>query len=79
MIDDIEEIIRLNNEEDYGDLFNDEKLYDPIKNIDEKWKLIPAFLKVRGLVKQHIDSFNYLINVDIKNIVKARTNHIIKS
>jgi len=65
--------------DDYGDLYNEEKLYDPIRNIDEKWKLIPAFLKVRGLVKQHIDSFNYFINVEIKNIVKARTNYIIKS
>lgn len=32
---------------------------------------MPAFLQVKGLVKQHIDSFNYFINVDIKNIVKA--------
>jgi DNA-directed RNA polymerase III subunit RPC2 len=28
-------------------------------------------LKVKGLVKQHIDSFNYFVDVDIKNIVKA--------
>lgn len=33
--------------------------------------MVPAFLQVKGLVKQHIDSFNYFINVDIKNIVKA--------
>ena len=69
----------LNKPDDYGDLYNDDKLYDPIKNVDEKWKLIPAFLKVRGLVKQHIDSFNFFINVEIKNIVKARTNYLIKS
>lgn len=37
----------------------------------DKWKLVPAFLQVKGLVKQHIDSFNYFVNVDIKNIVKA--------
>ncbi|CAD1478998.1 unnamed protein product, partial [Heterotrigona itama] len=37
----------------------------------DKWKLVPAFLKGRGLVKQHIDSFNYFINVEIKKIVKA--------
>ena len=37
----------------------------------EKWKLLPAFLKVKGLVKQHIDSFNYFVNVDLKKIVKA--------
>lgn len=33
--------------------------------------MVPAFLQVKGLVKQHIDSFNYFVNVDIKNIVKA--------
>lgn len=39
--------------------------------MQEKWKLVPAFLKVKGLVKQHIDSFNYFINVEIKKIVQA--------
>lgn len=43
----------------------------PIKEIEEKWKLVPAFLKIKGLVKQHIDSFNYFINVEIKKIVEA--------
>lgn len=32
---------------------------------------MPAFLKGKGLVKQHIDSFNYFINVEIKKIIKA--------
>ncbi|CEJ02867.1 Putative DNA-directed RNA polymerase [Rhizopus microsporus] len=44
---------------------------EPVKEIEEKWKLLPAFLKVKGLVKQHIDSFNYFVNVDLKKIVKA--------
>lgn len=39
--------------------------------MQEKWKLVPAFLKVKGLVKQHVDSFNYFINDDIKKIVQA--------
>ncbi|CAC5418953.1 RPC2 [Mytilus coruscus] len=39
--------------------------------LQEKWKLLPAFLKVKGLVKQHIDSFNFFINVEIKKIMKA--------
>ncbi|KAJ7805846.1 hypothetical protein B0H13DRAFT_2156432 [Mycena leptocephala] len=46
-------------------------LTDPIKNVEDKWLLLPAFLKVKGLVKQHIDSFNYFVETDIKNIVKA--------
>lgn len=65
--------------EKYGDLFNNKKLHSDIKSEKEKWKLIPAFLKLRGLVKQHIDSFNYFINVDIKKIVKAKSNCLIKS
>ncbi|XP_038053269.1 DNA-directed RNA polymerase III subunit RPC2-like [Patiria miniata] len=47
------------------------KLSAPIKTVEEKWKLLPAFLKVRGLVRQHIDSFNYFINVEIKKIMLA--------
>uniref|UniRef100_A0A336KW81 DNA-directed RNA polymerase subunit beta n=1 Tax=Culicoides sonorensis TaxID=179676 RepID=A0A336KW81_CULSO len=45
----------------------------PIKPLEEKWKLVPAFLEIKGLVKQHIDSFNYFINVDIKKIVEANS------
>ncbi|KAL5010211.1 hypothetical protein ScPMuIL_012516 [Solemya velum] len=51
--------------------YDRDKLSSPVKSIEEKWKLLPAFLKVKGLVKQHIDSFNYFINVEIKNIMKA--------
>lgn len=32
---------------------------------------MPAFLQVKGLVKQHIDSFNYFIDVGIRKIVEA--------
>lgn len=31
-------------------------------------------VQVRGLVKQHIDSFNYFINHEIKKIVHAKGN-----
>ena len=40
----------------------------------DKYDLLPAFLKTRGLVKQHIDSFNYFINHEIKKIVRAKGN-----
>eukprot|EP00741_Cyanophora_paradoxa_P012668 tig00020614_g12239.t1 len=43
----------------------------PIKDTAEKWRLLPSFLRVRGLVKQHIDSFNYFTSVEIKKIVQA--------
>ncbi|CAH1183423.1 unnamed protein product [Phaedon cochleariae] len=60
------------NEKFVSEIFGDSKFYhQPVKEIEEKWKLVPAFLKIKGLVKQHIDSFNYFINVDIKKIVEA--------
>ncbi|XP_038590749.1 DNA-directed RNA polymerase III subunit RPC2-like, partial [Micropterus salmoides] len=48
-----------------------QELAAPVNTVADKWKLLPAFLKVKGLVKQHIDSFNYFINVEIKKIMKA--------
>lgn len=50
---------------------DDADLREPISRVEDKWKILPAFLKVKGLVKQHIDSFNYFINVDIKKIMKV--------
>jgi len=35
-------------------------LPNPVKTVEDKWLLLPAVLKVKGLVKQHINSFNYL-------------------
>ena len=52
-------------------LLSSEPLSAPIKAVKDKWRLLPAFLKMRGLTKQHIDSFNYFLNVDIKTIVMA--------
>ncbi|XP_061953500.1 DNA-directed RNA polymerase III subunit 2 [Populus nigra] len=43
----------------------------PVKSAVNKFQLLPEFLKVRGLVKQHLDSFNYFINIGIKKIVRA--------
>ncbi|KAM0935649.1 putative DNA-directed RNA polymerase [Dioscorea sansibarensis] len=43
----------------------------PVSSPVDKFPLLPAFLKVRGLVKQHIDSFDYFINHGIKKIMKA--------
>ena len=62
----------------YSDLYNKAKLYDPISKMEEKWKLIPAFLQVHGLVKQHIDSFNYFTEIEMKNIIFSSSNHEIK-
>ncbi|KAL4309748.1 hypothetical protein GQ457_01G039210 [Hibiscus cannabinus] len=48
-----------------------QKLSAPIKSAVDKFQLVPEFLKVRGLVKQHLDSFNYFVNIGIKKIVRA--------
>jgi DNA-directed RNA polymerase beta subunit len=58
------------------DLFNSEKLNDPIKNASDKWALVPTFLKLHGLVRQHIDSFDHFVNEEMKQIMLA--NHRIE-
>lgn len=51
--------------------YGGKSLTDPINTAKDKWNLVPAFLKVKGLVKQHIDSYNYLIETEIKDIMNA--------
>ena len=55
----------------FDEIYNEVEVNKPLRNLEDKWKLVPAFLRLRGLVKQHIDSFNYFINVDIKKMVAA--------
>ncbi|KAL6582988.1 hypothetical protein OROMI_005066 [Orobanche minor] len=43
----------------------------PVPNAVDKFHLVPEFLKVRGLMKQHLDSFNYFVRTQIKKIVQA--------
>ncbi|XP_024402196.1 DNA-directed RNA polymerase III subunit 2 [Physcomitrium patens] len=56
-----------------------EGLEAPVKTAVDKFQLLPSFLKVRGLVKQHIDSFNYFINCEIKKIIHAQGNEKVTS
>jgi DNA-directed RNA polymerase III subunit RPC2 len=56
-----------------------EFLSRPIKAVEEKWKLLPHFLRMRGLMRQHIDSFDHFINLEIKKIVAARSNCEVRS
>ena len=55
----------------FEEMYNEKDINVPLKRVEDKWKLVPAFLRLRGLVKQHIDSFNYFINVDMKKMVEA--------
>lgn len=57
--------------------YSGKALTDPIDTAQDKWNLLPAFLKVKGLVKQHIDSYNYFVEHEIKDIIKA--NHEVRS
>ncbi|KAF0991447.1 hypothetical protein HZS_6138, partial [Henneguya salminicola] len=54
--------------------------------LEEKWKLVPEFLKVfniktyfqtKGLMKEHTISYSFLLDHEIKNIVRA--NYLITS
>ncbi|XP_024537767.1 DNA-directed RNA polymerase III subunit 2 isoform X1 [Selaginella moellendorffii] len=51
----------------------------PVKTAVDKFQLLPAFHKVRGLVKQHLDSYNYFVNCEIKKIIHAKGNEKITS
>ncbi|KAK7363984.1 hypothetical protein VNO80_12283 [Phaseolus coccineus] len=51
--------------------FDQRILTAPVKSAVDKFQLLPEFLKVRGLVKQHLDSFNYFVRTEIKKIVRA--------
>jgi DNA-directed RNA polymerase III subunit RPC2 len=48
-------------------------MIEELRRCKDKWNLLPAFLKVKGLVKQHIDSFNFFVDVEIKKIVEANS------
>ncbi|KAJ2891764.1 putative dna-directed rna polymerase iii subunit rpc2 protein [Zalerion maritima] len=51
--------------------YKGKKATDEIKTAQDKWQLLPAFLRVKGLVKQHIDSYDFFVNHEIKEIVQA--------
>ena len=38
----------------------------PVDNLEEKWSLVPSFLKTKGVFNQHIASFNYLVESDMR-------------
>ncbi|KAJ3360877.1 DNA-directed RNA polymerase III core subunit ret1 [Allomyces arbusculus] len=57
--------------------FGDKGINEPVPTVEDKWTLLPAFLKVKGLIKQHLDSFDYFVSTEMANIV--RTNDRIES
>ena len=51
--------------------YYEKSLTEPIDTARDKWNLLPAFLKVKGLVKQHIESFNHFVEVELQKIIDA--------
>jgi hypothetical protein len=45
----------------------------PVGSLKEKWRLLPYFLQLRSLMRQHIDSFDYFVNFDMKKVVQVRS------
>lgn len=51
----------------------------PIGSVKDKWRLLPHFLSLRSLMRQHIDSFDYFVNTEMKAIVQSPSAREIRS
>jgi len=51
----------------------------PISSLRDKYRLLPHFVSLRGLMSQHIASYDYFILTDIRNIVAAPSAREIRS
>jgi len=51
----------------------------PIKSLRDKYRLLPHFLSLRGLMSQHIASYDYFITRDISDIVASPSAREIRS
>lgn len=43
----------------------------PVGSLKEKWRLLPYFLQLRSILRQHIDSFDHFVEVEMKEIVSS--------
>ena len=48
-------------------------------SIQQKWRLLPYFLRLRSLLRQHIDSFDHFVEVDMQQIVQSPSAREIRS
>lgn len=51
----------------------------PVGSLKDKWRLVPYFLQLRSLLRQHIDSFDYFIEKEMNDIVQSPSTREIKS
>eukprot|EP00931_Biecheleriopsis_adriatica_P063853 TRINITY_DN38747_c0_g1_i1.p1 TRINITY_DN38747_c0_g1~~TRINITY_DN38747_c0_g1_i1.p1 ORF type:complete len:1196 (-),score=225.56 TRINITY_DN38747_c0_g1_i1:24-3611(-) len=54
-------------------------VFDSVPSMEDKWRLVDLFLEYKGLVTQHIDSYNHFVSVGMKDIVNADSNRVVKS
>jgi DNA-directed RNA polymerase III subunit RPC2 len=47
-----------------------------VRAAEERWRLLPAFFKVRGLVRHHIESFNFFLSTELQKIMEANSRVI---
>ena len=43
----------------------------PVGSLKEKWRLLPYFLSLRSLLRQHIDSFDHFVESEMRQIVQS--------
>lgn len=62
----------------YGD--EDMQALDaPVNSLQQKWRLLPHFLNLRSLLRQHIDSFDHFVEKELKQIVFSPSANEIRS
>lgn len=51
----------------------------PVGSLREKWRLLPYFLQLRSLLRQHIDSYDHFINKEMQAVVQSPSAREIRS
>jgi DNA-directed RNA polymerase III subunit RPC2 len=69
LVQDGEEAANVSDGREYG--ASRTPLDAPIGSLREKWRVLPHFLKLRGLMRQHIDSYDHFVNVEMRQIVQS--------
>ncbi|EKX73192.1 DNA-directed RNA polymerase III subunit, putative [Theileria equi strain WA] len=55
------------------------ELAEPVKEIKDKWKILPCYFGMRGIARQHINSYDDFVLREIKEIMNAPSNKIIRT
>eukprot|EP00429_Kryptoperidinium_foliaceum_P095383 CAMPEP_0176186648 /NCGR_PEP_ID=MMETSP0121_2-20121125/1979_1 /TAXON_ID=160619 /ORGANISM="Kryptoperidinium foliaceum, Strain CCMP 1326" /LENGTH=1173 /DNA_ID=CAMNT_0017525141 /DNA_START=50 /DNA_END=3571 /DNA_ORIENTATION=- len=53
--------------------------HSQVPTMSDKWRLVDLFMEYKGLVTQHIDSYNHFVRVGLKDIMSASSNVEIRS